>query len=279
MTINSLTSILLDPEIDATAIEAATGLADREKAHLDVHCFGIDPTRYEATAIGGAAAISQVGFSEAKSQAEALENWAEKALAGKLDNYGISSRVVSHLGLDRPVTQMARYCDLAIAAKPYGTGHRVLQSIALEALLFGAQVPVLIVPDGQTQLPVFERITLAWNESDEALDAIRAALPLLRKAAQVDIVVVDPPAQSAERSEPGGQISLWLARHGVRCEVSILSKSLPRVADVLNRFCREHDSDLLVMGAYGHSRFREALLGGATRDMLEEAELPVLMAR
>ena len=66
--------------------------------------------------------------------------------------------------------------------------------------------------------------------------------------------------------------------HGVRAEVSILSRTLPRVSDVILRFVKEHAMDLLVMGAYGHSRFREAILGGATRDILESADLPVLMA-
>ena len=61
-------------------------------------------------------------------------------------------------------------------------------------------------------------------------------------------------------------------------EVSILSKTLPRVSEVLNRHAVDHSSDLIVMGAYGHSRFREALIGGATRDMLETAQVPVMMA-
>lgn len=278
MSIKSISSIVLDPEIDAIAVQTAIELADRMQAHLDVHCFGIDPTRYESVPIGGAPALTQSGLVEARAQAEQLESWAEKKLVGSLDAYGVSRRVVSHLGLDRPVTQLARYCDIAVASKPYGAGHRVLQSITLEALLFGAQVPVMIVPDNMTQLPEFNRITFAWNESDEALNAARAALPLLRQASQVDIVVVDPPAQSAERSEPGGQVSLWLARHGVKCEVSILSKSLPRISDVLMRFAAEHGSDLLLMGAYGHSRFREALLGGVTRDVLEDSELMVMMS-
>jgi nucleotide-binding universal stress UspA family protein len=69
-----------------------------------------------------------------------------------------------------------------------------------------------------------------------------------------------------------------LARHGVRADISILAKTMPRVSDVLARHVRETEGDLIVMGGYGHSRFREAILGGATRDMLEIAEVPVLMA-
>ena len=70
----------------------------------------------------------------------------------------------------------------------------------------------------------------------------------------------------------------YLRQHGVKAEVSVLAKSLPRVSDVLARQVRDLDADLLVMGAYGHSRFREAILGGATRNMLEQAEVPVFLA-
>jgi nucleotide-binding universal stress UspA family protein len=69
-----------------------------------------------------------------------------------------------------------------------------------------------------------------------------------------------------------------LVRHGVRAEVVVLAKTAPRVSDTLARHVLDQDADLLVMGAYGHSRFREFLLGGATRDMLEHAAVPVLMA-
>jgi nucleotide-binding universal stress UspA family protein len=69
-----------------------------------------------------------------------------------------------------------------------------------------------------------------------------------------------------------------LSRHGVSCEIDVLSKSLNRVSDVLNRHITDTGADLLVMGAYGHSRFREAILGGATRNMLEHATVPVFMA-
>jgi nucleotide-binding universal stress UspA family protein len=67
-------------------------------------------------------------------------------------------------------------------------------------------------------------------------------------------------------------------RHGVRAEVSVLARTLPRVSEVLARQVRDLDAGMLVMGAYGHSRFREAILGGATRDMLEAAEVPVFLA-
>jgi nucleotide-binding universal stress UspA family protein len=122
------------------------------------------------------------------------------------------------------------------------------------------------------------RIVVAWNQSTEALTAIRRALPILRAAVMVDITIIDPPAHGPERSDPGGQLSQMLARHGIKAEVTVLAKTMPRVSDVINRHVRDSNADMVVMGAYGHSRFREAILGGATRHMLEMAEVPVLMA-
>ena len=73
-------------------------------------------------------------------------------------------------------------------------------------------------------------------------------------------------------------LSQMLARHGVKCEIDVLSKSMTRVSDILNRHASDTESDLIVMGAYGHSRFREAILGGATRNMLEQSSVPVFLA-
>ena len=121
-------------------------------------------------------------------------------------------------------------------------------------------------------------MVIAWNESYEALAAIRAALPLLQKAVSVDIAIIDPPAHGPDRSDPGGQLGQMLVRHGVKAEVSVLAKTMPRVSDVICRHCTDRDAQLLVMGAYGHSRFRESILGGATRNMLEMAHVPVLLS-
>ncbi|MEC9105039.1 MAG: universal stress protein, partial [Pseudomonadota bacterium] len=70
----------------------------------------------------------------------------------------------------------------------------------------------------------------------------------------------------------------WLARHGVKAEIDVLAKTMPRISDMIRRHAEDTSADLIVMGGYGHSRFREAILGGATRNMLEEAEVPVLLA-
>ena len=278
MAYKTLTTIVTDREADAPALAAAREMAERRSAHLDVHCLGIDPARYEPLPVGSAAVIMETGAAEARARAEDLEAWVRETLPSNMASVAIGASVVPNLGLDAAAARLARYSDLVIAAKPYGDGRHPTQVAVLESVLFGTGAPLLVVPPTEMPLRKFDRIAVAWNESDEAMAAVRKALPLLVAADRVDILLVDPPSHSPERSDPGGAICVMLARHGVRAEVSILSRTLPRVSDVILRFLSEHGNDLLVMGAYGHSRFREAILGGATRDILEAADRPVLMA-
>ena len=271
---------ITDSQADAHVLATAVALAQREAAHLDVYCVGVDQARYVSIADGSAAMLMELGLEDARKQADLLGTWAKAALPFDLEHYAVQTDIVSQLGLESDAARLVRYSDLVVAGKPYGKGHSTLQVAVLEAALFGTNAPVLIVPDKPTDMAKpFSRIIVAWNESDEALSAIRRALPLLQSAKHVDVVLVDPPSHSAERSDPGGAVSLFLARHGVKAEVSILARSLPQVSNVLLRFAHEQGVDAIVMGAYGHSRFREAILGGATRDMLELADIPVIMAR
>lgn len=276
MPFRSLLTVLTDMPSDTQALRFAHSLSDTDQAHLAVHCLGIDPTRFEALP-AGSAMIFDAGREEATIHAASMAEKAQSIVGADSARISVEQTVLAQPALDRHVARIGRYCDLAISARPYGEKVSPITAIIFEALLFGANAPVMMVPS--PEVPKFNRITVAWNDSDEAMAAIRRALPMLAEAEHVDLVIVDPPARSPERSDPGGALALMLARHGVKCEVSVLSKTLPRVSDVLMRFASDQGADLMVMGAYGHSRFREALIGGATRDILEEAEIPVLMAR
>lgn len=280
MSYKTISVIITDATADKQTLTAAAQYAQREGAHLDIHAIGVDPTRYDAMPIGASAVLLDAGVEDARAKADQLAAWAEKELTWLSNSISVAPSVVTSIGLDSSIARLTRYADMIVAAKPYGKEATQLQRLTLEAALFGTSVPVLVVSENVTDYTKpFERPLVAWNETDESLNAIRKGLPILKTALRSDIVMIDPPSHSPERSDPGGVLCLMLARHGVKSEVSILSKTLLRVSEVLNRFAREHGSDLIVMGAYGHSRFREALLGGATREMLETAELPILMAR
>jgi len=278
MPYKSIVTVFTDIDIDATALSAAIRIARSEGAHLDVLCLGIDRTQPGFYYAGANAFIIQENIAQAQSDAEALDAHVSGLLEDQDINWSTFAATTQMAGLTQLVTHRARLADLAVLSKPYGPGRGYENEAITEAILFESHVPALIVPDGMTLPDKLRHVVIAWNESAEALAAIRAALPILQTAGRTDIAIVDPPAHGPDRSDPGGQLSQMLVRHGVRAEVSVLAKTMPRVSDILRRHCGDRDAELLVMGAYGHSRFRESILGGATRNMLETTELPVLLA-
>jgi nucleotide-binding universal stress UspA family protein len=278
MAYKSLATFITDASSIDPALDAAITMARREDGHLDVTCIGVDHTQPGHFYAGAPAMIYQETLDRAREEAEALEKLVRERLKREEIRWGAETVVVQIGGLAALVGLRARFSDLVIQPKPYGEDRTADSEAVVEAALFEGQAPVLVLPDSGLGPDLGKRIVVAWNQSDEALSAVRRALPMLIAAEQVDIVIINPPPQGPERSDPGGLLTQMLTRHGVRAEVSVVAKTMPRVSDVLCRYVREHGADMLVMGAYGHSRFREAILGGATRHMLEIAETPVLMA-
>jgi nucleotide-binding universal stress UspA family protein len=278
MSYKTIAIVISDEVGDKEALQAAVTLANREGGHLDVYCLGIDPVRYDMAPMGASPALTLSGNGEAQARAKTLVDWAHDRLRGALAPTAVQKLVVTSAGLDAAIARVVRYSDLIVASQPYGEGSTQVQTIILEAVLFGTGAPVLIIPRTAEDIGAFDRVMVAWDESTQALEAVRKALPALKSATRAEIVMINPPSHSPERSDPGGVICVMLARHGVKADVSILAKTMPHVAEVINRHAQDHAIDLIVMGAYGHSRFREAMIGGATRDMLETARVPILMA-
>lgn len=281
MAYKSILTILTNPAEAELAISSAARLARSQDAHLDVLVLGVDRTQVGYAYIGSGAVLMQVGLDRAESEARALEAAARAALAeeGSDLRYAVEA-VITQLGaLNDLIASRARFADLVVLPRPYNTGAGPEAEAVIEAALFEGKAPVVVLPAkglGENTLP--KRVVVAWNQSAEAMTATRQALPFLKGADMVNITVIDPPTQGEERSDPGGMLCQMLVRHGVHAEVSVLAKTQPRISDVLARHVFDQNADMLVMGAYGHSRFREAILGGATRNMLEKAEVPVLMA-
>ena len=280
MAYKSLFTIAASPEGLLQPVTAAAMIAQRMDAHLDALALGVDRTQIGYSYVGSGAVMIAAAMERAEAEARDAEVALNAAFGAQTPDLRFSvETVVTQLGaVTDVVASRARYADLVVLPLPYGNDRGVEDEAVTEAALFEGMAPVLIVPPSGLKSAEPKRIVVAWNQSREALVAARRAMPFLRRAENVQIVVVDPPTHGAERSDPGGLLCQFLVRHGVHAEVTVLAKSLPRVSDVLARHLRDLDADLLVMGAYGHSRFREAILGGATRDMLEKAEVPVFLA-
>lgn len=278
MTYKCLFSVLTDESLVDETLDHAVALAGACDAHLDVLCLGVDRTHSGYYYAGASAIVLQETITRAHAEAEALDTKV-KDILGKTDIRWASDKGVSQLAdMGRHIAARVRFSDLAILPKPFGEERGAELEPVIESVLFEGHTPALILPDGAEPQPAPRRIMIGWNESTEALSAVRAAMHLLREADVVHVVVVDPPAHGTSRSDPGGMLSQYLSRHGVHAEIDVLSKTLPGVSDILIRHATDMGADLMVMGAYGHSRFREAIFGGATRDMLEKATLPVFMA-
>ena len=138
--------------------------------------------------------------------------------------------------------------------------------------------PVLVVPPGHTSQTPSATIAVGWDGSLHAMRAITFALPLLQRAALVRLLIVNPnPVLETEGDEPGAGMALFLARHGVPVEVTVQRSDSPQ-GDAILRLAHEGDCGLIVAGAYGHTRFRELVLGGVTRALLTRATIPVFLA-
>ncbi len=281
MWFKSVLTVVTDQGPAETAIAAAARMALHNDGHLDVLALGVDRMQPGYSHIGPATMVTDMSLDRAEDDAKAAEAAVRTAL-GRADpalRWALDSAVSQMGSLTTVVGDAARFADLVVQCLPYGQDQAQEAEVVVEAALFQGQAPVLIVPPGSfPALAAPHRILLAWNQSAEALRAAKCALPLLRAAALVDITVVDPPARGGERSDPGGLLCQFLVRHGVKAQVTVLARNLPQVSDVLAQHAMDQGADLMVMGAYGHSRLREAVLGGATRTMLEHSKIPVLLA-
>ncbi len=278
MAYKTLMTALTDPDHCSGVLRQLGQLAMDFDAHAQALCIGVDrsPTGYYQP--GGETVILQLALEQAQTDAAALSETATAALEAAGVRFGAETIVQSLAGLGNAVAERTQFADLVVMPLPYGTGKGEDLRMSVEAALFGGRSPVLVLPDQADPSKGFRTIVVAWDESSEAMAAIRQSLPLLQAGDTVRIVMVEPPVHGPGRADPGGQLSRMLDRHGVSCEVDILSRTMPRTSDVLLRHVTDTGADLLVMGAYGHSRLREAILGGTTRNMLENAPIPVFMA-
>ena len=172
------------------------------------------------------------------------------------------------------VAQLARLCDLTVVPHPE-SGDDVSSSDALHAVLFDSGRPVLIAP--RTPLPaVGSRICVAWNGTAESAAAVQAAIPWMQRAQTVRVLSAD----EYQRRGPGApELVSYLALHGVQAEIAQFRPQERDVGRGVLAAAREFGADMLVMGAYSHSRLRQLILGGVTRHVLEHAAIPVLMNR
>lgn len=278
MAYKSIFTVVTDLADVGPVLEAALPFVRAEGAHLDVLCLGVDRTQTGYYFAGATALMYEETLMQAQAEARTIEDAVRERLDRTEVSWGVDAVVAQTATVAGLVARRARFADLVMLPKPYGPNRTMDAPVIVESAMFQGQAPVMVLPPDATPGTAPARVVIAWNESAEAMSAVRRALPLLMAAGDVNVLIIDPQTHSTDSADPGTELSEMLTRHGVKVEVSIVAKTLPRVSDMILRHVSDQNADLLVMGAYGHSRFREAILGGATRNLLEQAEVPVLMA-
>lgn len=180
----------------------------------------------------------------------------------------------------RALLLQARFADLVVlgqdnVADPAQPGRT--RGLPERVVLEGAR-PVLVVPDAYRGEPLDGTVVVGWDGSVPAVRAIAGALPLLRRARAVRLVVVNPQHQpELDGVDPGVDMATYLARHGVTVDV-VIERTADRAGEALLARADAESAGLIVAGAFGHARYREWVLGGVTRDLLARARIPVLFA-
>jgi nucleotide-binding universal stress UspA family protein len=258
----------------ASRLQAAANLAGAHGAHL-VGSAATGTSWPAYALLTGSMAVTPVDEFDAMcaSARDSLRDFADHAR--RLGAGSVEERLVED-DHRRALLLQSRYADLVVTSLETGardTAAGLPQYVAMH----GAR-PVLAVPLSYAGKPIGERIVAGWDGSLQAIRALQAALPMLTRANSVVLALVNPDRESGlHGEEPGADMALWLARHGVPVEV-VVERTDASPGQALADLAHDRGADLLVAGAFGHSRYRELVLGGVTRFLLERSPLPVLLA-
>lgn len=256
-------------------IDAAARLALLNHAHLvGAAMTGLSPYVFP---VGG----FEAGLPSVEFPVDELRAVADRALDAfeeRVRPFGLASverrRVEDEAGAG--MSMMARYCDLVVIGQT-GAAPQMRADFA-EYVLLNCARPVLILPPARIATDIGRRVTLAWNGSADATRALTSAIPLMQRADKVELVMLDADTEGGHNGErPAADIRQYLARHGITAALR-QAEGGRHPGEALLACAGTAGSDLIVMGAYGHSRFREILMGGATRTALRTSTLPLWMA-
>lgn len=277
MGLNDIVVYVDGAEATKARVGFAVALAKEHGAHLVG--IGFAPTAllplYGADV--GFADMTEVLESVKTQSANALEAFKTRAKAA-----GVSAeaRLMQGMSEEFPhdYAQAARHVDLAILGQPRDGDPLIKQYALVERCLFASGRPVVIVPAALEKFALRGTIVAAWDGSAESARAINDALIFLKPSARVVLLVGVTAEQSEEQGPQSDDMIAHLKRHGVTAEAMRVKASEGDVGRLLLSTAKNVGADLMVMGAFHHSRWREFILGGVTLTVLEEATIPLFMA-
>jgi nucleotide-binding universal stress UspA family protein len=259
-------------------IAIAADIAAAEKAHMiGIALTGVSRFISEVTSIAMDNVIIEPHIKALRKRAaDALKKF--EALARQKGVASLEERLVDD-EIAGGISVQARCCDLVVLGQPNPdeAGSAVNPSFP-EYVVMNSGVPALIIPYVSTGGKVGEKALVAWNGSIEATRAVHYAVPLLQRAKSVKVVIFNPASLPDMLDDPPGTyLAKYLARHNINSDV-LMPTADGNVGEALVALAGSLATDYLVMGCYGHSRFREMMLGGATANVLTSTPVPVLMA-
>ena len=263
---------------DKADLAAAAELSARASAHLTAVVVGCVPPApfgyvageaYSAWSLDWEAENKRLEDRVAKLQ-EFLKN---KGLQGDIQPLYCLRGVVAE-----EIARRASYADVSLLG-PGLLKDDFLRDRVVDGALFQSPAPVLLAPkDKQVELAP-KTVLVAWNAGLQAGKALRQSLEMLLGAESVHVVLVDPQATPyAMGQEPGADIATFLSRHGVKTTVDVIASGGHQVDEALRQHALDINADIIVMGAYGHSKLREWIFGGTTRSIIANPGFPVLLA-
>lgn len=235
-----------------------------------------EPLAYEPTVVAGVWAEL---LGRARLEAESERKRVEERLSRSAKKYDLRNAEALSRDLGRVAAVHARYADVAIMTRPSeGVGAELREEI-IEGVLFHSGRPALVVPPGWSGTGIGKRVVVAWDASREATRALSEADDILEFAEAVTVLTVDAkPKMFGHGDQPGANITAHLSRRGLPAEVRNVDSVGRSASLAILEEATALGADLVVMGGYAHSRLRELVFGGATRELLRTATVPLLMA-
>lgn len=253
----------------------ALGLAKEFRAHLTAQVFELNVAMPRSAY--GRQIVAETRAAVAERNVDALERaqrLRKAAAEWQIDAQVLTDRNYAY-GIPEAVAHRARLYDLAVT----GVDDRGLLSehSVAEYVLFQSGRPLIVVPDGYDAAFSCARAVVAWDYGRTAARALGDALPLLQRAKEVTVVAFGDD-KSMDSSLTREDLLASLRQRGVEARYVQAERASRSIADAINAFAKDCNADLLVMGGYGHSRFRDFILGGATKGILERPVVPTLLA-
>ncbi len=281
---NTSVLVLVSGSVKGTELDPILQSAAAQQTHISllvVEALPRPPVYADGMGVYGIPIVSdswQEEFETAKAELAETAKTLEKRLTdadvnGDVDIIGCEPAALSAI-----IGRRASTCDVVVISNDLRPHENTFRN-AVHGVLFQSPVGVILNPVASGKALEPNRVFVAWDTSLPAARAVHAALPLLKGADEVTIGVFDPVASADRDGEnPGSDVARWLSHHGCHVNLQQYPSGGKEIGACIQKYSTETGADLIVMGAYGHSRMRQAVFGGTTRLLVEQKDVPVMLA-